>query len=67
MATETEMKSDYYKEIQDVSRKAFDQAIKEGRLSTDPLAKNYAGSYMYMDHYEGKDHFKNILSRDYDV
>ncbi len=67
MATKEEIKSEFYIGIQNVSRKAFDLAIKEGRLSTDPLKDNYAGSYMYMDHYEGKDHFKNIITRSYDV
>lgn len=47
--------------------RAFDKAIEEGRLSIDPEAGNYAGKYMYMGYYGGKDNFKSILSREYDV
>ncbi|MCH7764592.1 MAG: hypothetical protein IIB95_12790 [Candidatus Marinimicrobia bacterium] len=51
------------------SRSAFDLAIKSGRLSDDPNADNYAGSYMYMGKQDmrqdvedwGKDMFKNII------
>ena len=51
---------------------AFDRAISEGRLSDDPHARNFAGNYMYMgkDDYSrsnGKDLFKNCVSRAYDV
>lgn len=43
---------------------AFRQAIKEGRLSSDPTAINYAGNYMYMGRAD-KDLFKNITTRKY--
>lgn len=46
---------------------AFDKAIKNGRLSADVKALNFAGNYMYMDTYRGKDRFKNSLSREYDI
>lgn len=46
---------------------AFEQAIKEGRLSRNPKAKNYAGHYMYMGPTEdGKNNaFKHIVTRQY--
>ena len=45
---------------------AFNAAIHDGRLSTNPKAVNYAGKYMYMftDRY-GKNQFKNINTRRY--
>lgn len=47
---------------------AFDQAIKDGRLSRDRAAANYAGNYMYMGTDDsGKDLFKNSCTRQYDV
>ena len=58
------------------SQEAFAQAIKDGRLSDVPNykllygapVKNYAGQYMYMGTDEsGRDLFKNILTRKYDV
>jgi len=58
------------------SKEAFEQAIREGRLSDVPNfkllysspVKNYAGQYMYMGTDEnGRDLFKNILTRKYDV
>jgi len=54
-----------YEEVRQESRKAFDKAISDKRLSNDPNADNYAGGYMYMGNHEGKDHFKNIITRDY--
>ncbi len=47
---------------------AFEDAIKAGRLSEKPEASNFAGGYMYM-HTDaaGRDQFKNINSRAYDV
>lgn len=47
------------------SRYAFNEAIKEGRLSADPKATNYAGRYMYMGTVEGRDQFKHIDTRQY--
>lgn len=49
------------------SHDAFQQAINEGRLSTDPKAPNYAGHYMYMGPslQAGKDAFKHIQTRQY--
>lgn len=52
-------------------KEAFKDAIAQGRLSTDPAAKNYAGHYMYMGpgcgKMAGKDAFKNKTTRAYDV
>ncbi len=45
---------------------AFEQAIEEGRLSDNELAKNYAGDFMYMGRdSNGRDMFKNINTRQY--
>ena len=50
------------------SNQAIEQAISEGRLSADKAQANYAGSYMYMGTDDsGKDLFKNIETRSYDV
>lgn len=49
------------------AQKCFEQAIREGRLSADPEAVNFAGKYMYMGTYHGKDTFKHYDSRKYDV
>ena len=47
---------------------AFKQAIEAGRLSDDYRFKNYAGGYMYMGPGQnGRDAFKNIDTREYDV
>ena len=48
-------------------QKAFEQAIKERRLSEDQNATNYAGKYMYMGTWNGRDTFKNSITRQYDV
>ncbi len=40
---------------------AFTRAIRQGRLSDQPQAANYAGKYMYM----GRDRFKNVDTRAY--
>jgi hypothetical protein len=45
---------------------AFNEAISEGRLSTDPNSPKYAGKYMYMgDNHTGVSTFKNIRTRQY--
>lgn len=44
---------------------AFDDAIKAGHLSADANASNYAGNFMYMYSEEGKDFFKNSMTRKY--
>lgn len=60
------------------AREAFEKAIYQGRLSSNPEAVNYAGNYMYMGlgfgiMYMGLgpmgqyDSFKNINTRKYDV
>ncbi len=46
---------------------AFEEAINQCRLSKNPAAVNYAGKYMYMGTWDGKDTFKNIDTRKYDV
>ena len=50
------------------SQAAFEAAIEAGRLSTDKALANYAGNYMYMHtDDDGRDSFKNIETRKYDV
>jgi len=50
------------------SQAAFEDAIREGRLSTDKTEANWAANYMYMGTNEyGDDLFKNIETRRYDV
>jgi hypothetical protein len=47
---------------------AFARAIEEKRLSGNKLHLNYAGRYMYMGtDADGRDLFKNIETRSYDV
>ncbi len=48
-------------------QQAFELAIAQGRLSTDPTATNYAGFYMYMGPSKtpGKDAFKHSATRQY--
>lgn len=46
---------------------AFTEAIKAGRLTADTKASNYAGRYLYMGTTHGRDLFKNIDTRKYDV
>ena len=47
---------------------AFNKAIADGRLSDDQDQAHYAGNYMYMHTDEnGKDLFKNINTRQYDI
>ncbi len=46
-------------------REAFDNAIKEGRLSNDETAPNFAGNYMYMGTKNGRDLFKHVETRQY--
>ena len=50
------------------SQAAFNAAIKDERLTVNASDANYAGKYMYM-HTDsaGKDCFKNINTRKYDV
>ena len=47
------------------ARAAFDNAIKEARLSDAPQAWNFAGSFMYMGREAGLDLFKHIMTRRY--
>jgi hypothetical protein len=44
---------------------AFSEAIAAGRLSADRNAPNYAGQYMYMGTWGGRDAFKHIDTREY--
>lgn len=50
---------------------AFEKAIEQGKLSLDESADNWVGHYMYMFSKEfincTTDHFKNKISREYDV
>lgn len=56
-------------ELQKEVEVAFEKAIKQGRLSREPNAKNYVGLYMYMglSQYNGVPMFKNINTRQYNV
>lgn len=54
-------------DIRQEAREAFEKAIKQGRLSRNPQANNFAGRYMYMGKNGQKDAFKNSLTRQYDV
>ena len=49
------------------ANEAFKKAIIEGRLTFNEAAPNYIGNYMFMGNYNGKDSFKNIQTRKYDV
>lgn len=49
------------------AQNCFERAIREGRLSADPKASNYAGRYMYMGTWSGHDTFKHRDTRRYDV
>jgi len=51
----------------EVADKAFEKAIAQGRLSRDNRKNNFVGNYMYMGFYNGKDNFKDSLTRKYDV
>ena len=44
---------------------AFKKAIQEGRLSTNPEDMLWAGHFMYMGTWDGKDMFKHIEGRFY--
>ena len=46
---------------------AFENAISLGRLSENPKDNNFAGRYMYMGVAGGKNLFKNIITRKYNV
>ena len=46
---------------------AFKDALNTGRLSTTPTDATYAGRYMYMGTVNGRDLFKHIDSRQYNV
>jgi hypothetical protein len=48
------------------AKQAFEEAIKDGRLSKDPKASNYAGYYMYMGTNDNGRHlFKHYDTRIY--
>lgn len=47
------------------AQEAFTDAIAKGVLSTNPLAPNYAGNYMYMHTELGADAFKHVDTRRY--
>lgn len=44
---------------------AFEDAIKQGRLSRDESHPLYAGNFMYMGTENGTDQFKHIMTRQY--
>ena len=45
----------------------LEDALNTGRLSTTPTDATYAGRYMYMGTVNGRDLFKHIDSRQYNV
>lgn len=47
------------------SHQAFEEAIHAGRLSADPLSPIYAGKFMYMGTWTGRDAFKHTETRKY--
>jgi hypothetical protein len=49
------------------AQQAFNEAIAAGRLKArrDDVSGPYAGNYMYMGTWSGKDHFKNRYTREY--
>lgn len=47
------------------AQQAFRDAIAAGRLSDDPKSPVYAGNYMYMGTWDGKDAFKHYDTRRY--
>ena len=50
------------------SQQAFTDAIKAGRLTETESDPNFAGKYMYMHtDANGRDAFKNIMTRSYDI
>ncbi len=49
----------------DDPRGAFGKAIAQGRLNDRPTSPLYAGKFMVMGHYSGKDQFKHINTRHY--
>lgn len=54
-----------YSEPDNESKRAFNKAIQEGRLSEDKNAHNFAGKFMYMGNPHGQDLFKHIWTREY--
>ncbi|MBM5783003.1 MAG: hypothetical protein FJ368_06270 [Pelagibacterales bacterium] len=44
---------------------AFQKAIEKGILSSNENDKDYAGNFMYMYSENGKDYFKNIITKKY--
>lgn len=47
------------------SKREFEKAIKQGRLSSGPTDPNYAGNYMYMGIHGGAARFKHRMTREY--
>ena len=47
------------------AQEAFSDAIKAGRLSADENSPIYAGNFMYMGTRNGRDLFKDSLTREY--
>lgn len=47
------------------SNVAFQEALDEQRLSTNPSEKNYIHDYMYMLTFNGKHQFKSVTTRNY--
>jgi hypothetical protein len=47
------------------SQRAFEEAIRSGRLSADPSSPIYAGKYTYMGTWTGRDAFKHIETHKY--
>ena len=51
--------------MSDQSERAFDHAIKTGKLSVDPKSEKYAGLYMFMREESFSLHFKHVNTRKY--
>lgn len=47
------------------SEQAFQDALDIGLLNDNPTSFYYAGHWMYMGTWNGKDKFKNIITRKY--
>lgn len=44
---------------------AFERAIQAHRLSDNPHSRRFAGNFMYMGTWSGRDQFKHIQTREY--
>ena len=47
------------------AQEAFREALRIGRLSDDPTNPYFAGNYVYVGTWGGKDSFKHTITRQY--